>query len=40
MVTELEHLGAQMLGKEAGLYVPSGTMANLLASKNNFMTTI
>src|SRR5688572_403213 len=30
-VAELEALAAQMLGKEAGLFVPSGTMANLVA---------
>jgi len=27
----LEEQGAELLGKEAGLFVPSGTMANLLA---------
>lgn len=30
-VRELEMLAAQMLGKPAGLFVPSGTMANLVA---------
>lgn len=30
-VTQLEQQGAALLGKEAGLFVPSGTMANLLA---------
>lgn len=30
-VRELEERGAELLGKEAGLFVPSGTMANLLA---------
>ncbi len=30
-VRELEALAAEMLGKEAGLFVPSGTMANLVA---------
>jgi len=30
-VLALEELGAQLLGKEAGLFVPSGTMANQLA---------
>lgn len=30
-VTELEALSAMMMGKEAGLFVPSGTMANLVA---------
>lgn len=30
-VRELEERGADILGKEAGLFVPSGTMANLLA---------
>jgi threonine aldolase len=28
----LEEKAAAMLGKESGLFVPSGTMANLLAS--------
>lgn len=30
-VMELENLAAEMLGKEAGLYVASGTMGNLIA---------
>ena len=30
-VNELEALAAEMLGKEAALYVPSGTMSNQLA---------
>lgn len=30
-VTELEREVSQLLGKEAGLFVPSGTMANLIA---------
>lgn len=30
-VNELQRLSAQMLGKEAGLFVPSGTMGNLAA---------
>src|SRR2546427_8007343 len=30
-VCELEALAAEMLGKERGLFVPSGTMANLVA---------
>ncbi|XP_030370840.1 probable low-specificity L-threonine aldolase 2 [Scaptodrosophila lebanonensis] len=30
-VNELERKAAQLLGKEAGLFVPSGTMGNLLA---------
>ena len=30
-VAELERRAAELLGKEAGLFVPSGTMANLLA---------
>lgn len=30
-IHELESLAAQMLGKAAGLFVPSGTMANLVA---------
>lgn len=31
-VTRLEALSAQMLGKEAALYMPSGTMSNLVAA--------
>src|SRR2546427_13132557 len=30
-VRDLEALAAEMLGKERGLFVPSGTMANLVA---------
>lgn len=30
-VNELERLGAEMLGKEAALFVPSGTMGNLIS---------
>jgi threonine aldolase len=30
----LEEKAAALLGKESGLFVPSGTMANLLASMN------
>ncbi|MGB0389514.1 MAG: beta-eliminating lyase-related protein, partial [Ardenticatenaceae bacterium] len=30
-LNQLEALGAQMLGKEAALFVPSGTMGNLIA---------
>ena len=30
-VNKLEHLAAAMLGKEAGLFAPSGTQSNLLA---------
>ena len=30
-INELERLGAEMLGKEAALFVPSGTMSNQLA---------
>lgn len=30
-VTKLEHLGAQRLGKEAALFLPSATMGNLIA---------
>lgn len=30
-IHELERLGAELLGKEASLFVPSGTMGNLLA---------
>ena len=29
--TELQLLAAEMLGKEASLFVPSGTMSNLIA---------
>lgn len=32
-VNKLQDTVAQMLGKEAALFVPSGTMANLIASK-------
>lgn len=32
-VSELELRSAKMFGKEAALFVPSGTMGNLLASK-------
>lgn len=28
---ELENYGAKLLGKEASLFVPSGTMSNLIA---------
>lgn len=28
---ELQKLGAQLMGKEAALFVPSGTMSNLIA---------
>lgn len=31
-VNELQDLSAKMLGKEAGLFVPSGTMGNLIAT--------
>jgi threonine aldolase len=30
-VNELQEVAAQMLGKEAGLFIPSGTMGNLIA---------
>jgi len=30
-VNQLQEIGAKMLGKEAGLFVPSGTMGNLVA---------
>ena len=30
-VNQLEKLSAEKLGKEAGLFVPSGTMGNLIA---------
>lgn len=32
-VAKLEEKTAHMLGKDAGLFVPSGTMGNLIASK-------
>ena len=32
-INELEALAAEMTGKEAGLYVPAGCMANLIAQK-------
>lgn len=32
-VTELERRSAEIFGKEAALFVPSGTMANLIAGK-------
>lgn len=32
-VIKLEKKSAELLGKESGLFVPSGTMANLLASE-------
>lgn len=35
-VNELERKAAELFGKEAALFVPSGTMANLLSSKNIF----
>lgn len=35
-VNELERKAAELFGKESALFVPSGTMANLLASKNIF----
>jgi threonine aldolase len=31
-VNELQDLSAQLLGKEAGLFIPSGTMGNLIAT--------
>jgi threonine aldolase len=34
-VNELERLTAEILGKEAALYVPSGTMANQIAVRNH-----
>ena len=33
LLSELEEKAAAMLGKESGLFIPSGTMGNLLASK-------
>ena len=32
-VTELQNRSAKLFGKEAALFTPSGTMANLLSSK-------
>lgn len=37
-VAELERRSAEMLGKEDALFVVSGTMANLIASKFMFLT--
>jgi threonine aldolase len=34
-VVELEALGAEMMGKEAGLFNPSGTMSNLVAMRTH-----
>jgi threonine aldolase len=34
-VLELEALGAEMMGKEAGLLMPSGTMSNLIAMRTH-----
>lgn len=34
-VLELEALGAEMMGKEAGLFMPSGTMSNLIAMRTH-----
>ena len=31
IIMRSQEQGAELLGKEAGLFVPSGTMANLLA---------
>lgn len=36
-VIELEERSAKIFGKEAGLFTPTGTMANLLASKNKLV---
>ena len=38
-VNALESKLAAMLGKQAALFVPSGTMANLIASEWNFHST-
>lgn len=32
-ITELERRSAEMFGKEAAIFVPSGTMANLISGK-------
>lgn len=37
-VNELEARVAAMFEKEASVFVPSGTMANLLASEQNYHT--
>lgn len=37
-VYELEQRSAELFGKEAAVFVPSGTMANLLASKYSFLS--
>ena len=34
-VMELEELSAQLMGKEAGLFMPSGTMSNLVAMRTH-----
>ena len=34
-VTELQEKAANILGKEAGLYVPSGTMSNIVATRTH-----
>lgn len=36
-VIELENKSARLFGMEAGLFVPTGTMANLLASEYGFL---
>lgn len=36
-VKELERRSAELFGKEAALFVPSGTMGNLLAGKWNII---
>lgn len=35
-INELERKAAELFGKEAGLFTPSGTMANVIACKNLF----
>ena len=34
-VIELQNKAAKILGKEAGLYVPSGTMSNIVATRTH-----
>ena len=34
-VKQLESMGAEMCGKESGLFVPSGTMSNAVALKTH-----
>jgi hypothetical protein len=38
--SELQRKAAKLLGKEDALFVNSGTMGNLIASKNSIVTSI